>query len=675
MNTYRTLNATKAPIAMLFTALLPLCPTASVAIQFASPVSYPVGMSPAAVVVADFNGDGHPDIAVANSGSRNVSVLINSGDGTFKPAATFDAGMASPTSIEVADFNNDGIQDLAVWTLSGPIGSTLSILLGNGDGTFKAPKTTPLAAGVNQATLDVAIADFNLDHKPDLALLVQDPNSGTLKILLLAGNSDGTFQSPQQSSEVLSIVVGSNVRYLVTEDFNNDAKPDLAVEYGTGLTILLGRGDGTFQTGASVSGDLSRLPLGDFNGDGRVDLLAVFSSHYQCGYLGHYHQVTDWRLDLIPGNGDGSFQAGEIIDAIEKSCSGSSWSPIGLYAVGDFNGDGRLDLLYQIKKVVNGVDGTFTRILLGRADGALSRPGSIDMPSSIPCVPCFPTLIAKDLNGDKLSDLIYLDSGNNAVVVVLNTSPTSGADLGIIGSVNGSIYEALIINLGPESASEVTFKDTLPTNSVYPSSATTTQGSCAQSNGAVTCAIGSLAPGFDVEVSVPVPAAMGPNATDGAVTITNNMNVTAVEPDLAPSNSTATQTQDSTVFTVRVAVADTGSGTVTINPTGINCGAVCSQHYLSGSPVGLTPTASPGFVFTGWTGDCNFADPSGCTFLLSSDISVTAKFEKATTPPAPSGDPVSGGGGALAWWELCGMLLVGLWRTLSGSQPMREYTG
>src|SRR5262245_26237168 len=75
------------------------------ALEFASPVSYPVGASPSAAVVADFNRDGHPDIAVANSGSGNVSVLLNNGDGTFRPAVNFDAGMASPTSIELADFN------------------------------------------------------------------------------------------------------------------------------------------------------------------------------------------------------------------------------------------------------------------------------------------------------------------------------------------------------------------------------------------------------------------------------------------------------------------------------------------------------------------------------------------------------------------------------------------
>jgi hypothetical protein len=144
MNTHRTPATGKALFVVLVAGFLPLCPTAGLAIEVANSVNYPLSTSPEAVVVADFNGDGHPDIAVANSGSGNVSVLVNNGDGTFKPAAYYDAGMANPTSIDVADFNNDGIQDLAVWNLSNPVGSKLSILLGNGDGTFRAPKITPL---------------------------------------------------------------------------------------------------------------------------------------------------------------------------------------------------------------------------------------------------------------------------------------------------------------------------------------------------------------------------------------------------------------------------------------------------------------------------------------------------------------------------------------------------
>jgi len=97
MNTYRTPSASKALVTLLLTALLPLCPTTGAALEFASPVSYPVGASPTAAVIADFNGDGHADIAVANFGSGDVSILLGTGDGSYKPAVNIDAGMASPT--------------------------------------------------------------------------------------------------------------------------------------------------------------------------------------------------------------------------------------------------------------------------------------------------------------------------------------------------------------------------------------------------------------------------------------------------------------------------------------------------------------------------------------------------------------------------------------------------
>jgi len=641
---------------VLLTAFLPLCPTTGVAVEFATPVSYPVGTSPTAVVIADFNGDGKVDLAVANSGSGNVSILLGNGDGTYKPAVNFDAGMATPTSIEVADFNNDGIQDLAVWTLSGPIGSSLSILLGKGDGTFQAPKTTALPAAIDQATLDLVIADFNLDQKTDLAVLVHDANAGTSRIFLLAGNGDGTFQAPQQSSDVLSTQVGSNVKYLVAADFNNDARPDLAAQVSEGVEILLGQGDGTFHAGPTVPTATGLVAtdfkVGDFSVDGKADLLVKTDGPNKCS-LKPIGTVS--RLSLFLGNGDGSFQSEQLIDQ-SQWCTGliggehlgPKGTAIGASSAGDFNGDGRPDLQYQS---TNYTDPASTTLLIGRKDGVFSIPVPI-----VNSAPWGLTVVAKDLNGDKLSDLIYLDSANNAVGILLNDSPTSGADLAILGNdANGSVYSAVIMNDGPDAATAVAFRDTLP-NSINFVSATTTQGSCTHANGVVTCAIGPLAPGFDVTVNIPVTT--GPNATDG--TVTNNMNVIGTEPDLAPANNMAVQ--NTGVFSVTVQTTGSGSGIVTSNPGGINCGTVCSQHYLSGSYVALIPTASSGSQFSGWSGDCNFPAPNGCASNISSDMSVTAKFDMAATPPPPSG-----GGGAFAWWDLCGMLLFGLRRRLSAS--------
>jgi len=137
--------------AISFVLLISLSyPAKSGAVDFAPPKTYPVGMSPSAVVVGDFNGDGKPDLAVANSGSANVTILLGSGDGTFQPAKNFDVGGADPTSMVVADLNRDGKPDLVVaipgiilapaTTFPTCTQSSVNLLLGNSDGTFQAAR-------------------------------------------------------------------------------------------------------------------------------------------------------------------------------------------------------------------------------------------------------------------------------------------------------------------------------------------------------------------------------------------------------------------------------------------------------------------------------------------------------------------------------------------------------
>src|SRR5581483_8319406 len=155
--------------------------------SFQAAASYAVGKFPSALAVADLDGDGILDLVVANVGiypyaDSSVSVLLGHGDGTFQPARTFFAGSA-PTSVVVADFNGDGIPDLAVanYTEQG----TVSILLGNGDGTFQVPQSFP----AGNACRSVAVGDFNHDGISDL--VVTNVDQGTVSVLL--GNGDATF--------------------------------------------------------------------------------------------------------------------------------------------------------------------------------------------------------------------------------------------------------------------------------------------------------------------------------------------------------------------------------------------------------------------------------------------------------------------------------------------------
>src|ERR1700730_2451364 len=132
------LSRIKVLVALLVMVVVSLSyPASTFAVDFASPVSYPVGTGPAGVVVADFNGDGKLDIAVANGGSGNVSILLNNGDGTFAPAMNFAAG-DNPSVIAVADFNADGKLDLAVFQPGNSdlsVAGSVNVLLGNGDGS------------------------------------------------------------------------------------------------------------------------------------------------------------------------------------------------------------------------------------------------------------------------------------------------------------------------------------------------------------------------------------------------------------------------------------------------------------------------------------------------------------------------------------------------------------
>src|SRR5215472_17732029 len=150
--------------------------------EFAPAKNYPVGINPKAVVIADFNGDGKPDIAVANSGDPgigdpgNVSILLNNGDGTFQPANDITAGK-NPCSIAVGDFNRDGHLDLVVANnginvAGGWLPGTVSVLLGNGDGTFQTH--VDYAAGTGPCS--VTVEDLNGDGRLDLAVAAHPSN-------------------------------------------------------------------------------------------------------------------------------------------------------------------------------------------------------------------------------------------------------------------------------------------------------------------------------------------------------------------------------------------------------------------------------------------------------------------------------------------------------------------
>jgi hypothetical protein len=286
---------------------------------FQRAVNYSVGSSPSSVAVGDFNRDGKLDLAVANNGSSNVSILLGRGDGTFKPAVDYNAGQY-PSSVAVGDFNRDGKLDLAVTNMGS---NNLDVLLGNGDGTFKAA----VSYNVGQNPVLVVVGDFNRDGRLDLAVTNNDSNN----ISILLGNGNGTFQTARDYS------AGQTPASMVVGDFNGDGRLDLAVanvaSNNANVSVLLGNGDGTFRSPVSYAtgGYEPTLALGDLNGDGKLDLAVA--------------DVGSSDVTALLGKGDGTFAPMVKYSTAQNAVS---------IALGDFNGDGKLDVA-----VPDGASGVF----------------------------------------------------------------------------------------------------------------------------------------------------------------------------------------------------------------------------------------------------------------------------------------------------------------------------
>jgi hypothetical protein len=396
--------------ALALGVLLPFATSPSFAQSvFNGPRDYLVP-GPNSVVVGDFNGDGLLDIATASSGAT-ISVLLQNSDGTFQPAVSYSTGSSSAGSLQVGDVNNDGDLDLLVIN---PLGNTLAVLLGNGDGTFQSPKSTTLPADSSS----LSVGDFNGDGKLDVAMLVPLPVVGTFGVATLLGNGDGTFQAP------LSSPASGQPIALAAADFNNDNKLDLVTMDSTSVSVLLGSGDGTFQApiDTSLPNASSGLVVADFNQDGDTDI-ATSANDFLTLLLGNGDgtfqvQVTTVGAIAFPtaagdlnGNGKPDLIANAIDLGFESLLNGGGSTfvvgqPLGLQvasatgaaavALSDLNADQNLDL------VIAGGAGIVS-VLDGNGDGTFATFPSYPLNTSFAALG---SLVAADFNGDGKIDLV-----------------------------------------------------------------------------------------------------------------------------------------------------------------------------------------------------------------------------------------------------------------------------
>lgn len=337
------------------------------------------GIGPAGAVVADLNHDGRLDLAVTNTADNTVSILLNTGGGVFAPKVDYATG-ASPAFLATADFQGDGKADLAVLNNYDGTGNpgTVSILLGNGDGTFQSH----VDYSVGNYPVGIVAADLNGDGKIDLA--IANDSDSTVSILL--GNGDGTFQSQ------LLVSVGAEPTSLGSGDFNGDGKLDLITSnVGSGtVTVLLSKGKGGFTRVDSPTGisspDFSALAVGDFDRDGKLDV--VVSS-------------IGGPLLLLRGKGDGSFQS-------PSSISGSQPDAIRCVLAADFNHDGKVDLVEE------GSIGLII-VLPGNGDGTFQPPAFSSQGGAVTAT----ALASADVNGDGAVDLLATDGNLDAIDVLL----------------------------------------------------------------------------------------------------------------------------------------------------------------------------------------------------------------------------------------------------------------
>jgi hypothetical protein len=560
---------------------------AAPAVRFANPVNYDSGGKGANfVVMADLNGDGFPDMVVANS--DGVSVLLSNGDGTFQPAVVYGTGGDVAFAVAVGDVNGDGVPDLVVTNmcLNNPSCSNggVGVLLGNGDGTFQ-PAVSYDAGGIE--TQAVVIGDVNSDGFPDL---VVTSNCQILtcvdgSIYLLLGNGDGTFKRP--------VVIGpSDGGPLAMGDLNGDGILDLVAGQG----VLLGKGDGTFTPLGSVvgpgavgyiPGGAVSIALADVNNDGKLDVVVA--------------NPTGVKVQL--GNGDGTLQLPVAYN------SGGAW-PISV-AVADVNGDGKPDLVVanecSTATKSNCMGSGTIGVLTGNGDGTFKAPVRLASGGNVTT-----SVAVADVDQDSRPDLVassactVLSNCASGVVGVLLNTFTAAVTVNVVSDTNPAVLNQ-----------SVNFTATLSSTVPIPdgSAVTFLDGTNVIGTGTTTSGVATLSTSFSKSGTHVIRASYSGDiyhtAGSGLVKEVVNRYASTTIVTSSPNPSTSMQ---SVTLTATVSSAAPGGATGTV--TFLSGTTYLGAKPLSGGTATLTTSKLPVGTTTitaTYHGDTQSAASSGTT--------------------------------------------------------------